>query len=802
MSDRRPARLVRALEAQARWRESGVHLVPIRHHSPGCATALRALLDDVRPVRVLIEGPREYTSLLPVLADERTKPPLAILSTFDSRAAFYPLADFSPEWVALRWGTSAGAVVDFIDQPYALQRDDESVGVRTLQAEQHLSRSASIARLAAQLGCRDADEVWEHLFEVRGVAEVSDWRGYFADVLAWGALARLDCDRELLDGDGTHGREAVMAAMIERHRAEPGPIVIVTGAFHTMALLDVLDETPESHWVRAHDHGNVDATREAWLIRYDYKRLDSLRGYGAGMPAPGFWERAWRARRCAAPGHDAGRELVVDVLLDIAAELRTRGEPLGAATIQVAAEHALRLAALRRRAWPGRTDILDALLSCFVTDDAGLSGPLGEAIADVFGGTDLGELPPGIAAPPLVAEARAEATRLRFAVTDSTLRHVSLDTQRKAGHVRRREFLATMRFIGTGFARQVGGADLVGGHSLGTLHEQWEYAWTPLVEAALIDASAEGPTLVAVVRSRLRERLADESTDSAAIAGIISELLVMGATDELGPVLRLLRAKYDTDPSLGSVVKSLHRLAGFLSWPGRFHLGEKSAEISALLATGLAAVAYQLPSLVGLSGDDLADACSTLISLRSVQRRLAEQDALADEAENSNDAVTRELRRLLESTTAPAQLRGCLVGLAYCDQDLTETRLRDEVIGHLRPGVDPDRVAAFLRGLLQAAPDLLLRTPDLLVAVDGTLASLPEEAFLAVLPDLRQAFTWLKPAETHQLAGLVAHLTGSTATDLDAVLHIDAESAAFAQEIERHLVSSLVRDGLADWAPL
>ena len=73
-------------------------LVPLRHHSPACALALSALLEEVRPAVVLIEGPAEYTALLGALQDAATVPPVAVLSLGEGAASYYPLAEFSPEW--------------------------------------------------------------------------------------------------------------------------------------------------------------------------------------------------------------------------------------------------------------------------------------------------------------------------------------------------------------------------------------------------------------------------------------------------------------------------------------------------------------------------------------------------------------------------------------------------------------------------------------------------------------------------------------------------------------------------------
>ncbi|MFT4295968.1 MAG: DUF5682 family protein [Micropruina sp.] len=810
-----PTRLARALDAHARWRDAGVHLVGVRHHSPGCAAALAALLDEVRPAVVLIEGPREYGALLPALADERTKPPVAILSVGDRSSGFYPLADFSPEWVALRWGSGHGATVEFIDASYADIGEPEGVEVRTLQAEHHLARSELIAAVGARLGCRDHDETWEQLFEVRSPQELADWRRFFADTLAWGALARLDAERDLLDADGTHAREAVMAAILDRYRDAPGGVVVVTGAFHTLALLDVLEGAPEADWVRAKAGAALDPEREAWLIRYDFDRLDGLRGYGAGMPAPGFWQRAWQARSA---GVDPCR-FATAIVLEVAGRLRDADEPAGAATAMDAVAQALRLAELRGRGWPGRTDLTDALLSCFVKDDSGLSGAIGEALRAVFGGPELGAIPDGLAAPPLVAEARRAASGLRFLIDDATPRQVSLDTQRKPSHVKRREFLARMRFIGSGFARQLGGADLVQGTGAGLLFEDWEYAWTPLVEASLIAASTRGATIAELVRAGVAERLAEENLGAAGVAGLITELLVMGEPEALRPALKVLRRCYDDEVHLGSVVNSLHALAGLLAEQGRLPLGAQSGVIADLIGTGLACAAHLIAPLAGLRPEDQPRACDDLIALRSLLLRLESSPVEAppspveappslvelvetlsvSTSSTSDHALRRELRLLRRDPRTPARLHGCLLGLGFCDADLDADELAGASAAHLAPGADADRVAEFLLGLLQAAPDLLLHNPELVDALNAALGAMEPEAFLAVLPDLRRAFTWLKPAETHALAATLARLTGAAVTDLDAVLAVDPVLAERAATIERDLVASLRRDGLTEW---
>ncbi len=886
-----PPRVRRALGSQRAWGRAGVHLVPVRHHSPACALALSALLEEVRPGVVLIEGPAEYTSLLPALQDPATVPPVAVLSLTDHAASYYPLAEFSPEWVALRWAGRHGARAAFIDRgPTA---PDAGRAVRTLQAEYHLARSTTLDALARRLGCRDHDEVWEQLFEDRDTADIRAWRGFFADTLAWSALARLDAGREVLDADSTHAREAVMAAAVRRHLPQAdggggkGPVVVVTGAFHTLALLDVLDNTPEAAWLPEPETGTG---TQGWLIRYDFARLDSLRGYGAGMPSPGLWQRAWRARTTA-PGADAApggrrgtkgsrpgpngaltgpRGFATTVVLDVASALRDQGEPLGTAQVLGTVEQALGLAALRGRAWPGRTDLLDALTSCLVKDDSGLSGSLGAAVATVFAASGLGQVPQGTPSPPLVAEVRERLSALRLNLDDPVEHRVSLDTARRPRHRERRELLARLRFADVGLARQVGGADLVAGTGLGQFIEEWAYAWTPLVEAALVRAAATAPTLEILVLTRLEGHLEGE-VGAGDLARLLTETAVMGLGEPV--VVRVcdaLETALAEISDLAELTDVLHRLAGLVEGLGRLSLEGAVPRLRLMLGRGTAAAARLVGELVGLEDDEAAGAVDALIAVRDLLARLTRVAGTRDSAgggasnnvvghggvsnsdasggSHSNDGghvsndsagdvsrgnasgstagggngvaggsdvpngvgavdvaawgrdvVLREVDALRRDRATAPVLVGCATGIASTTGALGPQEVTDAVTAHLSPGADPAALADFLVGLVRTCPEVVLRAPDTLVALTRTLTGLEEPGFLALLPDLRRAFTVLRPLETHRLAEQVAALTATDASRIDVVWDVDPAQAELGWQIERDLVASLVRDGLGQW---
>ena len=136
------------------------------------------------------------------------------------------------------------------------------------------------------------------------------------------------------------------------------------------------------------------------------------------------------------------------------------------------------------------------------------------------------------------------------------------------------------------------------------------------------------------------------------------------------------------------------------------------------------------------------------------------------------------------------------MALASTTGEIVQVALEAEIGAHLNVGTDPDRVAGFLLGLMQAAPDVILHNPDVLELLNARLGDFDEEAFLRILPDLRLAFTWLRPSETASVATHVATLTGASVAQLDAVLHLDPALAAKAWDVERSLVTSLRDDGL------
>lgn len=187
--------LPEATRAEGAGRGSGPLLLGVRHHGPGSARAVRAALEAANPRTVLIEGPPEADALIALAAEEGMQPPVALLAHVvdePGRSAFWPLAEFSPEWVAIRWALEHEVPARFIDLPAthtlawgqeeapdgsaAPNRPDTPDGPETPEMPETPDSAVSeeairidpLAVLAETAGYDDPERWWEDVIEHRG----------------------------------------------------------------------------------------------------------------------------------------------------------------------------------------------------------------------------------------------------------------------------------------------------------------------------------------------------------------------------------------------------------------------------------------------------------------------------------------------------------------------------------------------------------------------------------------------------------------------------------------------------------
>lgn len=770
---------------------------PIRHHSPAAALALLRAFDELQPRQVLVEAPVDFEPLLSMLTDPATRPPVAIVSLpaaksdgEDDYVATYPFCAHSPEFVALSWAARRAARAALIDLPArhpAMRKRAGGDGLApSLIAEWRLDHNAYVTELCARRGVPDALALWDALFEAQ--AGTPDWRGFFQSVGLYCRHVREVTDPSEMEADGTLAREAHMTAHLSKAlEAEPGPVAVVTGGFHTPALIEGVGRPVEPDSPKAAPAAN------AYLIRYGFAQLDRFSGYAAGLPHPAYYDRLWHSLQAQAA---ASADLGTGILTDFADHLRRSNPQFALATpaLSAALLAADRLARLRDLPAPGRGELIDAVRSVGVKDALELGrAPLLDALHEFLTGTAIGELPPGAAQPPIVGSVRATARKLGFNLDDGARRTRELDILRRPRHARASRFLFALGLAGASFASRISGPDPLTGWRGEMLFETWTYAWSPMVESELIARAADGQTLEALCLAELarrRVRLAEDGRARSASGSV--ELLVAavrtGFARAIERAVRWCAEAVAEDAEPASIIRALAVSAG-LARPG-----PGAPDLAPLFAV-LRRQAFErllllFPGLVDTTEDQLP----TLI------RAVAELAALATAGDEAIECerLAVAVRNALAASPPPA-LDGALAAFAVLIGAMPEEEIAAHIAAMLSGAyVDDGKVAAVLTGCLAVSPRLIVHSRSVLAATDAFLGRIDQSLFLAALPELRLAFSQLTPSEIDRIAAGVAERHGLELKDiLDDTM--PADEVAENMALSAALAALWREEGLGPW---
>jgi len=785
-----------SVRAALRQPDRGLYFAPIRHHSPACAWAVRELIRDVRPQRVLIEAPADLVEHIDVVLDGETRPPVAIAAMVerDSEtrlASYFPFCAHSPEYVALVEGRGIGAELEFIDLPAAhkamLREPDPSERPVVVDDEAYFDSGDYIDALCRELGCRNGFELWDHLFESRLGGD--DWQGLLADIGAYCAGLRLATPADRIQQCGDLDREAHMAAAMHAALEADGPVVVIAGGFHVPALIDAKPGQDASP-------GKTSQVAGSYLIRYGFEALDALNGYGAGLPQPGYYDYLW-TRANESEGEPPWRETALDLVSAFTARLRDEGHPVSVPAQVEILRAAEALAAMRGRRGAGRHDLIDAVRTALVKGEVGAREIWTERLLEFLRGTTIGDVPASAGSPPIVEDARRRARSLRINVSDGARRRRSLDIRRKPAHLEASRFFHAMALLESQFAEREGGPDFLNGINTGRLFEDWSYAWSPLTEGRLIELSIHGDSvpdaclhLLEFRRSALQEE--GRSRDIGAIAGLFVEGVIAGLGRKLVPFLDSLAADIQASTEFEVVALTLRRLHHIALATGPLRI---PAELD---LDGVRQSAFR--RLVYLC-DDLPDTPAELVqgcmeALRLVLELLREPGADVFDHSLFDEAIDR-----VADADPPPSLLGAVLAICVQAGRRPAGEICSAISGSFAGTVDEqeDRIGV-LRGLLFTAPDLLWRNEEILVSVDAMLTGMSEDEFLELLPHLRLAFTALNPRESDKLAAMLAAMHGGRLTEFAGSSHALSEAELNrGLRIEKSFRETLDRDGLAEW---
>ncbi|GAA1866405.1 DUF5682 family protein [Actinomadura bangladeshensis] len=730
---------------------SRVEVYGIRHHGPGSARALRGALEEFKPDAVLIEGPPEADPIVELAGDAGMVPPVALLAyspTPDAasgeggrKAAFWPFAEFSPEWQAIRYGLDAGVPVRFCDLPAANQLvpaaddepsdeeapDGEAPGGEAPGGEGPAAegiRLDPLGWLAKAAGYDDAERWWDDVVEHRGggpspfpaIAEaMTELRARPAEGAPAGHRLREE-QRE------AHMRRTLRRTLKEGHDR----VAVVCGAWHVPALQARVPATHDDRTLRGLPKTKVAMTWVPWT----HGRLAGHSGYGAGVRSPGWYHHLFTAR-----------DRPIERWLTAAARvLREEDLHVSSAHVIEAVRLAEALAALRGRPLAGLAEVTEATRAVLCE---GADLPVELIQRRMVVGERLGAVPDRTPMVPLQRDLQAEQRRLRLKPSALGKEH-DLDL-RKPTDLERSRLLHRLRLLDVDWGVPAGT-----GRSKGTFRETWTLVWRPEFDVELIEAGAWGTTVRGAAAARA-EALAEQATALADLTSVAERCLLADLGEALPTVMRALADRAAVDTDVAHLMAAMPALVRALRY-GDVR-GTSTGPLRAVVDGLVVRVCVGLPPAVTGLDDDAAR--EFLAHVDAVHGALS---LLAD------DGHLERWRRTLEGLLArPDALHGLIEG--RLTRLLLDAGRLDDVPDRMAravsAGAAPDRAAAWVEGFLSGGALLLLHDAALLRLVDAWIAGLPADSFTDVLPLLRRTFGAYPSAERRAIGEQLRRRPGS-----------------------------------------
>lgn len=800
----------------------------IRHHGPGCARSLQRALAHWQPDCILIEGPPDADALLGFVTHAGLVPPVALLvhgTDHPDLAAFYPFTVFSPEWQALRHGTTHGVPTRFIDLPQAVRMAQQKARDDARKAELEAAEAANpsetqapdddstlpahidpLDALAEAAGFADGESWWNHLVEERGTD--GDGLALFEAITEAMTVLR-DTWPHAYRGHSEEGRaeealrEAHMRQCVrEAQKAGHRRIAVVCGAWHVPALkpATVPAFVPAEIDTQASDKERAKADKaekarlaahlaaekaadkadkalaksdvallkglprlkvSATWVPWTYGHLTRASGYGAGITAPGWYDFLWHLPPQA--------DRATGWLSRVARLLRAHQIDCSSAHIIEAIRLSDTLAAVRGHSTPGLDDMDEAVRTTVFMGDA---TPLQLIHSALTVSQRLGQVPPDVPAVPLQRDLEQQQKSLRLK-PEALERTLELDL-RNPTDLARSHLLHRLGLLGIGWGRLGGGRR----GSRGTFRETWVLRWEPELSIKLIEASRYGSTVANAATACITEQC--QTLESLpALAALVDQALLADLEAAVHAVSASLQSRAATTGDALQLIGAVPPLARV------FRYGSVRQTDSALLA-------HVLDGLIARGAIGLPLACQGLNESAATELRdplLAAHEAIGLHAQtkDSDEQLAlwhRALVQIAQGELPHPLLRGLCTRLLLDGGQWPGDEAATQLSRQLSSGAPPLDAAHWLDGFLNRNAMVLLHDETVWGLVDAWLESLTDAHFMQVVPLVRRSFAAFSASERHDLGqrarrGRQSGLgTASADTGTSASSDVDAERAA------------------------
>lgn len=745
------------------------HVFGIRHHGPGSARRLLDALNRYQPDCVLIEGPPEADALLELCAEQSMQLPVALLvysPQHHEHAAYYPFAEFSPEWQAIQYALQQKIAVRFIDLPmthrFALDQaeaeqaqdqvqtiadqDNEKPNEENTEASTTASTEQSIAQqtpqrdhnaqliqhihydplsvIAEAAGYQDGEQWWEQFVEERQAQDetifpaISEMMGTLRQTLdEYDDQEQPSNDIDQREQHKNNLREAYMRKQMRLSAKQYERIAVVCGAWHVPAL----EHHPKVKDDNALLKGLPKIKTVATWIPWTYGRLSQASGYRAGISSPGWYHHLWQNYQ----------QNSAQWLARVATALRDEGIDVSSAHIIEAVRLADALATLRGRRLAGLSELNEAIRSIMLFGDDSLMQLVQQ---QCMISERIGQIPDNTPMTPLQQDLQQQQRRLRFkpsATHDVKTLDLRKPTDLARSHLLRRLSLLDIKW-GEGGTR---------GSGKGTFKEEWELQWQPELSLKLIEASRWGHTIQEAAQTYLAH-IAQHNHDLPTLVKLAQQALYA----DLGKAVDELMSSLQNAAALATdvihLMEVLPDLAKLLRYGDVRNTASHNVEhiVESLVTRICIGLGHACRSL----NDEAADALYQHIQACHDALQLLEQETWQNE-------WLASLQKLTQQSELHPLLAGQACRLLYQSNRWDQEKIAQQFSLALSSAVPPHDAAAWAEGFLRSSGQILIYEESLWQMIDEWLTQLSHRHFQQILPLLRRTFSQFATAERRQM---------------------------------------------------
>ncbi|MBS7821129.1 hypothetical protein J7552_07505 [Wohlfahrtiimonas chitiniclastica] len=734
----------------------------VRHLSPAAAHHLQRYLSKKQPKCILIEGPSDATDLIDHIIKPEVRLPIAIMAytqAFPMESILYPLADYSPEYQAMRWGKAHDCDVAFFDLP-----SESSLKFRQLMREaQSLSHDQSddndamdfyqhqkmlydtIAQLSDE---QDYDSYFERNFE-----QTADDDAYQAAMLYQSEQIRALTEKQEhhakpLDHAYNHIREAYMHQTVLRIQKEKGyhldDIVMLVGAYHVSGL-QRLFAAPNVEAMPPLPKVAIKQT----LMPYSYLRLSSRTGYGAGNRAPYYFGMLWQALQ-----NGTQAELSATYLTHIAHHLRDEGHNASSASVIEAVRLANALTMLKGGQYPVLSDLHEAAMTCL---GEGEIAKVAVALNRVDIGTDMGFLPEGVGQTPIQEDMAEQLKRLKLKEYQNTVQKtLALDLRENIRvkseaaaflDLHRSTFLHRLQVLNVPFATQM---RLTQDNA--SWSEKWVLQWSTEVEITIIESNLKGETIEIAAAYELQQRLENCDNISAA-AHIIRAICECDLTHMFDSAIAALQALLVDNEDFDAISDACFALSHLYQFGSLRRID--TATLKPIIEQLFLRASLLLPDAATCDYIAAKKVASSIQMLERVAHDLYEWLNVP--------LWQAQLRILAMEDHHNTYLSGTAFALLLEHQLVSEEACSIEVARRFSPGVPADLAATWFEGLAACNRYALLSRIAIWRELNDYVTQLDEEDFQRAVVFLRRTLGQFEPSQKASIVDLLNDFWGTNA---------------------------------------